>query len=84
MNKIILFLVIEVLMQINFLFAQQEPDSVVISEVDTLKIVKITLSDNSILFGQILAESDTLIEFKSSAGLLINFKPELIKEKENT
>ena len=82
MNKIILFLVIEVLMQINFLFAQQEPDSVVISELDTLKIVKITISDNSILFGQILAESDTLIEFKSSAGLLINFKPELIKERE--
>jgi hypothetical protein len=69
-------------MQINFLFAQLDKDSVMASELDTSKVVKITLTDNSVLFGQILAESDTLTEFKSSAGLLISIKPNIIKEKE--
>lgn len=82
MNKIILFLVIEALIEINSLFAQQELDSVVTRELDTLKLIKITLIDNSVLFGQILVESDTLIEFKSSSGLMVEIKPQLIKETE--
>lgn len=82
MKKIILLTVIQILVQINFLFAQQEQHSAKISEPDTLKSVRLTLNDNSVLFGQILAESDTSIEFKSSAGLLINLKPGLIKERE--
>ena len=82
MKKIISFTLIQVLMQINFAFAQLDKDSVIASELDTSKVVKITLTDNSVLFGQILAESDTLTEFKSSAGLLISIKPNIIKEKE--
>jgi hypothetical protein len=82
MKKIISFTLIQVLMQINFAFAQLDKDSVMASELDTSKVVKITLTDNSVLFGQILAESDTLTEFKSSAGLLISIKPNIIKEKE--
>lgn len=82
MKKIISYTLIQVLMQINFAFAQLDKDSVMASELDTSKVVKITLTDNSVLFGQILAESDTLTEFKSSAGLLISIKPNIIKEKE--
>ena len=82
MKKIISFTLIQVLMQINFAFAQLDKDSVIASELDTSKVVKITLTDNSVLFGQILAESDTLTEFKFSAGLLISIKPNIIKEKE--
>jgi hypothetical protein len=82
MNKVILLLVIEVLMQINLLFAQQEQDSLVISELDTLKIAKITLTDNSVLIGKILEQSDSLVIFKSTAGLVVELKPELIKETE--
>jgi hypothetical protein len=69
-------------MQINFLFAQQGKDSVMASELDTLKIVQITLIDNSVLIGKILEQSDTLVIFKSTAGLVLELKPELIKETE--
>lgn len=82
MKKIISLTLIQVLMQINFLFAQQEQDSLVISELDTLKIVQITLTDNSVLIGKILEQSDTLVIFKSTAGLVLELKPELIKEIE--
>lgn len=82
MKKIISLTLIQVLMQINFLFAQQEQDSLVISELDTLKIVQITLTDNSVLIGKILEQSDTLVIFKSTAGLVLELKPELIKETE--
>jgi hypothetical protein len=54
----------------------------VISELDTLKIVKITLTDNSVLIGKILQQSDSLVIFKSTAGLVVELKPELIKETE--
>ncbi len=80
MKKIKLLLLL--LFVSSICLAQQKDTTRVIVPSDTLKIVKITLSDNSILFGQILAESDTLIEFKSSAGLFINFRPELIRERE--
>ncbi len=82
MKKIISFTLIQVLMQINFLYAQLEQHSVVFSEQDTLKIAKITLRDNSVLIGKILEQSDSLIIFKSTAGLVVELKPELIKETE--
>lgn len=80
--KRIKLLTLGILFVSSVCIAQQKNTDGIIDTVDTLKLVKITLSDNSVLFGQILVESDTLIEFKSSAGLLINFKPELIKERE--
>ncbi len=82
MKKIISITIIQIFVQTNILFAQLDQNSAIVNELDTLKIIKLTLSDNSILFGQILAESDTLIEFRSFAGLFVKFKPELIKEKE--
>ena len=82
MRLIISLTIIQTLVQANILFAQLDQNSAIVHEPDTLKIIKLTLSDNSILFGQILAESDTLIEFRSFAGLFIKFKPELIKERE--
>ena len=81
--KRIKLLTLGILFVSSVCIAQQKNTDGIIDTVDTLKLVKITLSDNSVLFGQILVESDTLIEFKSSAGLLINFKPELIKERES-
>ena len=44
--------------------------------------LKITLTDNSVLIGKILRQSDSITVFKSSSGLMVEIKPEFIKETE--
>ena len=66
----------------SFCIAQQNTTDEIFDEADTLKIVKITLTDNSVLIGKILRQSDSLTVFKSSSGLMVEIKPELIKETE--
>jgi len=82
MKNVALFVILLIFSTALICVAQQKQIKTSPEPVDTSKIVKITLNDNSVFFGQILAESDTLIEFKSSAGLRINLNPELIKERE--
>jgi hypothetical protein len=62
--------------------AQQKNTDGIIDAVDSLKIVKLTLTDNSVLIGKILSQSDSITVFKSSSGLMVEIRPELIKETE--
>jgi hypothetical protein len=51
-------------------------------KIDSLKIVRITLNDNSVLIGKILSSNDSIVVFKSTSGLQAEIKPEMIKETE--
>jgi hypothetical protein len=73
-------LILAILFLSSFCSAQNKITDEVIDKADTLKIVQITLTDNSVLIGKILEQSDTLVIFKSTAGLVLELKPELIKE----
>lgn len=75
-------IVLVVLFVSSVSFAQQKTTDEISDEADTLKVVRITLTDNSVLIGKILSESDSLIVFTTSSGLLVDIKPELIKETE--
>ncbi len=81
MKKIALHILILLFLSIDCLAQQKNTDGM-IDLTDTLEIVKITLIDNSVLIGKILSQSDSITVFKSSSGLLVEIKPELIKETE--
>lgn len=76
---LVLFLIVTL---VTISMAQNAKKPVLTDPVDTLKIVKITLTDNSVLIGKILSQSDSITVFKSSSGLMVEIKPELIKETE--
>jgi hypothetical protein len=63
-------------------FAQKQTKTIFQEPIDTSQIAKITLKDNSVLIGKVLAQTDSLIIFKSALGLKVELKPDLIKETE--
>ena len=62
--------------------SQIQPDTLSYEPKDTLKVVKVTLNDNSVLFGKIVDQTDSLIVFNTISGIVLTFDPEIIKEIE--
>lgn len=61
---------------------QTQPDTLSYESKDASKVVKITLNDNSVLFGMIMDQNDSLIVFKTISGVQLAFNPIIIKETE--
>lgn len=82
MKTIKLFILILVITLSGFTLSQEKIVTGLNEQVDSSKIVKITLTDNSVLIGKILSRNDSIIVFKSTSGLQAEIKSDLIKETE--
>ena len=69
-----LFFILSIIILFSCIAAAQE---------DTLNVKKVTLKDGSQLIGRIIAEDADKIRFKTSAGVEMEIKKDLIEKIEN-
>lgn len=62
------------------IFLLMSVSSFVYAQTDTISVIKITLTDGSEFVGQIEEERDSLISFRTNAGVSINLNKSLIVE----